>query len=538
MMQAGWIIFGLFGAGIMVFAWQRSLLMLQYFQQEEYDPRRFLAWWRDKQAYDKRATAAFLIAGLLLWLAGQQGLLPYAAAIPAPVFGAWISWQDRKKAKKPLVATQRAQRILALGLVLWLILPAGLAYAQPGLVPGAVITLLAFQAPPFILLLANGLLAPFERRVKNRYLTEAKEKLAALDPKIIAITGSYGKTSTKHILGHILSAAAPTLMTPGSVNTEMGITRIIREKLEPRHAWFIAEMGAYGPGSIARLCRLAPPDMGLITGVGVAHYERFKSLDTVFETKFELAEAVRANGGKTLVNVQGIPEELQGRLAGQDAIIRVGGTGDRKYALTSHTETPEGLSLTIEGESLDEPLALKAPVWGAHQAWNILLAVAAALELGVGAGTIRAALANLPQTRHRLEVIRQGAGPTIIDDAYNSNPAGFRAALDTLDILGGQGGGKRILITPGMAELGARHADEHRSIGRYAAAKTDIVLAVTPGRIPSFLEGLREADTPPAIHTFATQAGAENWARAHAGADDVILFENNLPDLYEVRPAL
>src|ERR1700683_3694665 len=117
---------------------------------------------------------------------------------------------------------------------------------------------------------------------------------------VIAVTGSYGKTSVKHILGHVLETAAPTLITPGSVNTAMGIARVIRERLQPHHRYFVVEMGAYGPGSIRRLCALTPPKMGIVTAIGMAHYERFKSLEAVAAAKFELAEAVAANGGKTI----------------------------------------------------------------------------------------------------------------------------------------------------------------------------------------------------------------------------------------------
>src|SRR6202050_4878731 len=117
---------------------------------------------------------------------------------------------------------------------------------------------------------------------------------------VIAVTGSYGKTSVKHILGHVLETAAPTLITPGSVNTAMGIARVVRERLQPHHRYFVVEMGAYGPGSIRRLCALTPPKMGLVTAIGMAHYERFKTLETVAAAKFELAEAV-AEQGRTLL---------------------------------------------------------------------------------------------------------------------------------------------------------------------------------------------------------------------------------------------
>src|SRR5206468_12245453 len=128
----------------------------------------------------------------------------------------------------------------------------------------------------------------------------AHSKLQRLNPVVIGVTGSYGKTSVKHILGHVLETAGPTLITPGSVNTAMGIARVIRERLQPHHRYLVVEMGAYGIGSIRRLCALTPPRLGIISAIGKAHYERFKSLDAVAQAKFELAEAAAGNGGSVV----------------------------------------------------------------------------------------------------------------------------------------------------------------------------------------------------------------------------------------------
>ena len=194
--------------------------------------------------------------------------------------------------------TERATRIarLAFGLLIGL----GVIPGRSALPPVFVVVLV--QAVPFALVLAVRLLQPQEDRIQKRFWDEAHDKLKRLAPVVVGVTGSYGKTSTKHILGHILESSGSALITPGSVNTPMGIARIVRERLEPYHRHFVVEMGAYGPGSIERLCRLAPPDIAVVTAVGPAHYERFKSLDAVARTKFELPEAAIARGGKAIVN--------------------------------------------------------------------------------------------------------------------------------------------------------------------------------------------------------------------------------------------
>lgn len=377
----------------------------------------------------------------------------------------------------------------------------------------------------------------------------AVAKLKALRPMVIGITGSYGKTSTKHFLAHILSSAEATLTTPGSVNTEMGIVRVIREHLEPRDKYFIVEMGAYGIGSIRRLCALTPPRLGIITGVGMAHYERFQSLDNVMAAKFELAEAVHEAGGKTIVNAGAMPAALlAARQSGPEELVLCGKSGEGNaapaIALTRVEETRRGLEMTLvvngvngaegTGEGRQE-FHLTAPVWGVHQAENIMLAVAAALELGFPMATIQAALSTLKQVRHRLEVTRSKTGPWVIDDAYNSNPVGFAAALQTLNTLS-RDGGRRVLITPGMVELGAEHDKQHRELGWEAGRVVDLALVVTAKRIPTFVEGFEESMSEWAeLKTFATQSEAEDWYKANANDKDVVLFENNLPDLFEAK---
>ncbi|TNE61491.1 MAG: UDP-N-acetylmuramoyl-tripeptide--D-alanyl-D-alanine ligase [Alphaproteobacteria bacterium] len=556
---------------IVWFALERGLALMKFFQQEEYDGVRFVAWLKDNAAVDRRASLWLLAAALLGTISqtllanavgvvlNSIGYLVWPMLVLAFVHGALRSRSQRGGSKKPLVLTDRVKRILmvymglAVGALVVCLILAGLAPRghQYGLqldvndirwlslsydwrVVVISLLLIAFaQSLPFLLVAANKLLEPAEERVKARFRAEAIEKFTKLQPKVIAITGSFGKTSTKHILQHILSSAAPTLATPGSVNTDMGITRVIREQLTPEHQFFIVEMGAYGPGSIARLCRLTPPDVGLITAVGAAHYERFKTLETVARAKFELAEATFARGGEVVVNPDGIAPDLlaERQAAVPGRYISAGTTGDIRLA--DSRMTADGLVLTVKDG--DEDHILKAPLYGRHQAGNIVQAAAAARAIGLPWAAIKGALASMPQIRHRLEVTRATGSPTIVNDAYNSNPVGFAAALECLDVLV-EPGGRRILVTPGMVELGARHDSDHATLGALAAKHCDIVLVVTPDRIPTFLSGLAATnDGSTTVMTYATQAEAEAWVKANWRAGDAVLFENNLPDLYEAK---
>ncbi|MBV9675887.1 MAG: hypothetical protein JO185_06105, partial [Acidobacteriaceae bacterium] len=284
----------------LLFALRRLLTYLHIYQQEEYDSLRFIRWLLKSRSFDLRASVVVLIVGLL-------GIAIYFSPdIGAGVIGAafliiaFLERDPRAASKKRLVMTGRATRIYWISFAVMAIL--GILYTLPGV--ALLLWLIPVQAIPFSLTLANLLLTPYERSVQKRFWNEAHQKLLSLKPTVIGITGSFGKTSTKHLLGHILELQAPTLITPGSVNTPMGISRVIREQLGAHHRFFVCEMGAYGPGSIGRLCRLAPPNVGVITAIGMAHYERFKTLDAVAKTKFELAYSASTHNGNVIIAEQ------------------------------------------------------------------------------------------------------------------------------------------------------------------------------------------------------------------------------------------
>ena len=310
----------------------RGKVMLMFFQQEEYDSRRTVGWWWRSRAFDRTTSLALLIIYLIEIGIGLRSMpvvliVTYAAAF-AFFAGAVRSRDVLVGAKKPLIMTERARRIHLMYLVLAVAAVASILMitSSLGSITGKVAFLLLLQAPLFLMLLADILLKPVEARVRALFLEEGRQQLQQLSPKVIAIAGSYGKTSTKHILAHILSAVGPTLATPGSVNTEMGITRILRENLRPEHRFFVVEMGAYGPGSIRKLCALTPPDLGILTAIGLAHLERFGSEAKVFEAKFELVVAVREKAGRMIINAAKVPlERIQPEDPGDGSLILLHG---------------------------------------------------------------------------------------------------------------------------------------------------------------------------------------------------------------------
>ncbi len=489
-----------------------------FFQQEEYDWKRFLPLiFKKGKLIDNFVT--FVLA--VVFFVGHSGFLYL-------VFGL-AALRDRrllKEAKKKLVYTNRVKRILGVSIVL-----VGVSFMLLSAV-GTLGAIIFVHLIPFTLVLGNLLLKPYEAYIQRSFYKDAVSKLTDLNPKIIGITGSYGKTSVKHILSHVLGQAVPTLATPGSINTVMGITRIIRERLEPLHRFFLVEMGAYGIGSIKRLCDFCPPAHGILTAVGCAHYERFKSVEAVAQAKFELFTAVKAKKGFFIVNLDQVDQAFVDKHAGDyDGLVTVSTKGDVQadFFVSDFKEDHTGLTLKVVYQG--DEVVLSTPLFGHHHVSNIVQVFALGVKLGVPVATLQAGFRTVPQITHRLEVKKDTQGPIIIDDAYNANPEGFSSALDVLSLLKQERSGRRILVTPGMVELGALHDEKHYELGLKAADSSDQVLIVKSERIPTFVKALDEKKTSYiCFHSFAQ---ARQWLQENAHFEDVILYENDLPDLYE-----
>jgi UDP-N-acetylmuramoyl-tripeptide--D-alanyl-D-alanine ligase len=524
---AAFFLFSLF-----LFSFKRGRLFMHFFQQEEYDNKRFFYYiFSNPKLIDKKLTISLIAVFLLLSFLEQHHYTTIYLAIVLQIFALIQINPCSKNVKKALVITARVKRIFALFLSL-IIAIYGLFYLSFFNISGIlflIVLILFIHSLALLLILSNLLLQPYEKYIQNFFLKDAKQKLKDAATPIIAITGSYGKTSTKYILHNTLSFVASSLSTPGSVNTSMGISRIIREKLKKEHKYFIVEMGAYGVGSIKRLCDLASPNHGIITAVGDSHYERFKSLENVAKAKFELNQAINHNNGKTIINSDAIDKEFIKKY-GKNLIL-VGSAKDNDYVISQIKQTTGGLKFKIENKG--KIYDINSSLFGLHHAHNIALSFAMAHNLGIDVDAIIAAQKNMPQIKHRLEVIKAKDQPIIIDDAYNSNPDGFIAALKITKLLK-KDGGRSILVTPGMVELGDLHQQKHEEVAIEALKNIDIAIIIKPKRIQSFVKLFtKEMKKSQQLICFDGFVEAKKWIDENSNVNDVILYENDLPDLYE-----
>ncbi len=295
-------------ASILRFAWRRTLSYMRYFQQEEYNATRFIAWLKSSRAFDTRGSLILLLALIahLIFPGSSASLLIALAAAGTLIFvGDVLEGDPRRSGKIRLNMTQRATKtawvaygaLAIIGLIPLWGLCCSCSHGAPPLPLTPICGILIVQLTPVALMLATKLLSPAERSLQNYYYNDAKRILAETNPFVIGITGSYGKTGAKAALGDLLTQTLGSTFWPKkSINTVMGITRTIRETMRPHHKYAVIEMGAYNIGSIKRLCDFTPPKAALVTAVGIMHLERFGSPENVYKAKSEIAQALPEDG--------------------------------------------------------------------------------------------------------------------------------------------------------------------------------------------------------------------------------------------------
>ena len=504
---------------------RRDLMMLQ---QNSYRNDRYARWFNNSA----ESTQFTRIMGCIALFIILVHNLPFAiSGLTASiiVIGCMITLL-RRHYKKPLVMTRRAWRILLTSLFLAYALTAGIGLLTRNPITTCAMLLACTVASPLIMLTANWLLKPVEKAINRRYYNEARDILASMPSlRVIGITGSYGKTSTKHYLQRILSEQYDTLMTPGSFNTTMGVIRTIREYLKPYNEVFIVEMGAKQPGDIKEICDLVHPSVGIVTAVGEQHLESFKTIENVQRTKFELIDALPPDG---LAVINDDCPYVASRPVDNVKCMRyaVNNTGAANYSVSDIEYAPDGTRFTVNGP--DGSITLRTRLVGECNISNLMAAVIVAMYLKVPAEKIRYAVEKIEQVEHRLNLKRTPGGITIIDDAFNSNPDGSRMAVDVLSRMTG---GKRIIITPGMIELGDKQEEYNRRLGRHIAASVDVAIIVGAYNRDALMAGITEAGSLAAenVHPVATFGEAQQVLASIARPGDTVLYENDLPDTFK-----
>ncbi len=458
---------------------------------------------------------------LLPVVGGVVGGLYGNLLVPAITLSMAAVFYKPREAKKPLKYTPRVKRMLVtLGIIY---LTSVIVVAVDGHI-SAIIAILCAEAflSPLMIIIANVINKPIELSINSYYTNDAKKILRSCpDLTVIGVTGSYGKTSVKYYLNTLLKARYNVLMTPESFNTPMGVVKTIRGSLRATHEIFICEMGAKYVGEIRELCDIVHPQHGIITSIGPQHLETFKSLNNVISTKFELADAL-PEGGMLFLN--GDNEYTASRA--KDGITYGLESGDYKAKVISVGEKGTTFEVTAPDGETGE---FSTKLIGVHNCLNILGAIAVSHELGIPLKELKPQVRRLENVPHRLELSKRG-DMTVIDDSYNSNPNGTKAALQALSLFEGE----KILVTPGMVELGDKQDEYNFEFGENAAKVCDYVALVGEKQTKSIYDGLISAGfDSERICVSSTIQQALTWVGGlRTKEKKIVLLENDLPDNY------
>lgn len=504
-----WIeIFIIFGFGIFLYkkSEERSKFPLHMIQLQGYDPEAYMEWCEKNKARIQKK-----------------------------------SYADERGDKSPLVMTERATRLynknlsftgLLLGILVLIRIALGNHNFWPTILIG--IAMYAIYYYQYIVMrFAAVAQNPQEKKINQGFYDQAQTKIDYLKGnwglQVVGITGSFGKTSTKFIANTILSEQFDVQNTPSSYNTPMGLSKIINDELNQNKEVFLAELGAEVPGEIEEVANLVQPTIGVITAIGPTHMHLFKTIENIQNTKYELIESLDDDGvaifnydneyvkplaDKTLIKkyLYGVEEIEKLDVYGKD--IKVGERGST-------------FTLGIKGEG---EITAETKLLGAHNISNLLAAATVAYVLGMELKTIVEGIKKVEPVEHRLSIVDGDTGVIVIDDAFNSNPVGARAALDVLSAFEK---GKKIIITPGMVELGDIEEEENYKLGKEIADVVDYAILVGKKRTVPIQKGLREAGFPEEQLLVAKSLDeATSFLGGLTAPGDVVLFENDLPDNY------
>ena len=530
----------------------RTYRQARFYQIEEYMSDRYIRWlFSERERWFPIRPIIIFAVGLVVAffndsIPNETAIMPYIASIVAAAIAVWPPSEG--EIKKKFVRTQRATRMLGMAFVkssllaiIWLVVVIEVAPESDRFVAGLVAIggLANFLLAPIWLMLGNVLMTPVEMAMRQRFINQALSVLDAIQPKVIGITGSYGKTTTKNFLRDILGGRHKTYATPKSYNTMMGICLAINNDVANDYSieYFISEMGAYVEGEIERICKLTPPEISIVVEVGPQHLERFGSLENTAKAKYEIIKNLPPHGlsvfnwDNTYVREmyeKGYPDK---RIAVSKEISpdNVPENGPR-FIASDVQETLNGLTFTVTDAQTGQSERIETPVIGEHNVTNLLLTFAVCVHEGMSLRDVAFRARMLQPAESRLVRQTSDSGITIINDAYSANPVGVISALK---VLGMHNTGKRLLITPGMVELGELQDSENQKLGELATQYATDIILVGEKQAEAIKKGILSTEfAPENLQVVETLSEAVDWYKNNLQTGDTVLFLNDLPDTY------
>ena len=526
-------IIALMSSVLMLFVGYR---LLQILQLTGYKIKGFFVWFKEtKFSYFSRlfmlsflSIVSMLMTNVLLADFFVIKILSYVSVLFYFLFcSLFITNLFTAKQKTPLVYTKRIYRLLFVYALIvcaftWIVGYFGknfIPYLSFGLIGITPIFL------PLFVVFSFYITYPIEKWIANSYIKKAKKRLYnQKNLKVIGITGSYGKTSLKNILSTILSEKYKVCKSPLSYNTPLGIAKTILSSLNDSDEIFIAEMGARQKGDIKELCEFVRPQIGIITGIGNQHLLTFGSIDNIISTKCELADFTKNNGYKIYFNVDNDNAKI---ISEQYSNAVCSSLNDENLIVTNINTCKDGSTFTLSYNG--KSVKCNTILLGKHNISNIVLASKVALDLGLSLEEVSNGISKLLTIPHRLEILKSTSTYTIIDDAYNGSVEGSSVSLDVL----AQFDHNRFVITPGLVELGGEQKKSNYEFGKKMAQICDYVIIDSQINFESISNGLLDGGfDDKKIIQVGNLNQAVKMLNKYATANDVVLFENDLPDNY------
>ncbi len=506
-----------------VYFYQKIIKNVHMLQLNSYRIARYWRWHQNALRYYIRLSELVLILVLFIgfYINGVLFFLMWCVS-----FAVLFMSLPKQTEKKKLVFTARVIRLLVT-----------IAIVTIGSVGCTILfTKIAFELmyvfalfPVLIIVLAVLINHPIESMINQYYISDAKKKIKLhKELKVVGITGSFGKTSVKHFLTTLLSHDYNVLMTPESFNTPLGNTKTIRNMLQPIHEIFISEMGAKQNGDIKEICEIVNPKYGVITAIGEQHLETFKSLDHIITTKFELIQSLPEDGIAFLnLDDKHIADHLK-KLNLQCKVITYGiNNDDADYQIFNIKVSRSGSTFNVRTRA-GETQAFDTILLGEHNIYNVTASIAVANEFGIPLSKISSYVRLIMPVKHRLELIRNG-NITILDDSFNSNPVGSKMALTVLS----QMPEKKILITPGMVELGEKEYEYNYAFAEAAAEVCDNIILVGIKQTKPMQDALNNIGFEKIkLHIAKNLQEALRILPKFIEGESMVLIENDLPDTY------
>ncbi|MDW5300072.1 MAG: Mur ligase family protein [Sedimentibacter sp.] len=472
----------------------------------------------------------------------NQNLYPYAMA--SSVFTSLfliLGTKSKHESKKALVFTARAKRLYFISLLM-VLLDFAIVLFIINIILGDVakyfplwagILSVTYYFSVYYIAGAAYIARPIEKKINNKFYETASNKIKSMkNLTSVGITGSYGKTSTKFLTATILNEKYNVLNTPESYNTPMGISKIINNKLTEKYDVFIAELGATHIGDIEEVAVLTNPKIGIITSIGPCHLETFKSLDNIMRTKYELIEKLPVDGVAIFNYDNEYVKKLADKTFKEKILYGIENIEDTDVFATNINVNSKGSTFSLSISGLGT-IDCETKLLGEHNILNILAGAAAAKALGLSLEEISRGISKIESVEHRLQLIDPGTGVIVIDDAFNSNPDGAKAALDVLDSFIDK---RKIIVTPGMVELGEIEEKENEKFGENIAKVCDVAILVGKNRTLPIYRGMKKLEfNENNLYVVNSLDEASEILKTLTKVNDVVLFENDLPDTYNEK---